>query len=224
MRLPPPGEPVTREMIGRWLGHIARAPVHETVPEPLAWNPFRSRAVRRWLRAGLLLVGGVLAVAYGAQILQFLAGLVVIALVGLVWVGRIVAPLMPWQSELARSWMSAQISPADAEPASVTAYAGGLWVGGVLVDWWQLKSIEREGTDWRVRWTGGTFGLSGWVRHTPRLVKAISAVLQARRQGSPLPDEPAGQDVPDGAISLARLTGDGEPDRGLSLTEGRDDG
>jgi len=218
-----PRRRVTEREVMRWLGWPGQ-PVRPPFVRRLerAWAPHVARLRRCALALlGCLLLACVALVAAavaGWQLLSGIAALVcVLALVPLGVAAIVVRTL----DDAARaSGLRHRMLP---DLPTVAPTSRGLMVGDVwpkLIPWWQIEELDRSGPRWRVRWRCGGCALDPDDPDTAALGRGIDRILAARREGWLLPGEPERDDLPDTALSLARLVGDeGHAEKGLTRVD-----
>lgn len=186
-------------------------PTGEVTPEQLeAWLEvapgavLRCRPRRRWLPTlGVLVVCSVCAAAAVGSVLSghgWLEALSCLALLGVV------------------AWRLLPITPVAADRHGLQVGTGRrarrvAWSDILTVNGARSAGAGWPDYGWQVMTTGGPLRIDHRLTQLDRLIRALQNANDAAHRGAVLP---AGEDVPDSAISLHRLT-DPQVERGISI-------
>ena len=247
--MPPHGQPLTRDVVLRWIGGPGHGPLTRSERRRQFW-----RRHWRWLvglnNLGLCsCLGALVLIVFADRGPDWLKVLVMLGLFGGAACYRATLGVMdrsglqryhsglarylrtPWPGVSAvpghrrRTWAQDEFVEPVEKPSpypAIRADSEAVYVGDLTlcrIEWWQIRDIEERDDTWRVRWDGGTFILDQHDTWHTRVCMAAAGVLLARKRGCPIPGDPAGVGISDAALSRARMTGDQADERGLSRVD-----
>ncbi len=174
---------------------------------------------------GLVMLGGLLALIAPAGgmpivVLGAFAAVVGFALIPVVAVIRLAGDrvLPPASAPHANG-----DKPVQFATPRIDADGDGLVVGDVLprrIPWWQIEAlVDAEDGCWLVTWSHGSFYLNPDGPWSRRVHRAITGVLAARERGCLIQGRRLDCDLPDTALSRARMPGDNDAERGISVVD-----